>query len=1644
MVLLTIERARYIIDEIRVNNGGITAEDRRNTSENVLRALENLRRQLGSSTRALARDLYTSESRFVYELIQNAEDNSYSPAQNGDCYIKFTLTPENLVVENNELGFNEADVLSICKVGDSTKSNRIGFIGEKGIGFKSVFQVAQKVRIQSGPFDFYFEHVPSDTGMGMITPINGEEETEIYKEGTRMTLTLLQPHDFSKRSTDLLGIPDALILFLPKLQRIEVLIQRQNGDLSTTVHEKQDDGQNSTVRLVKRVDDTVSEKFFHVERRMFRDLPSNDARKNRDRAEVVLAFPIASNSNPIVEPQLTFSFLPIRNLGFKFLIQSDFITAASRQDVRQCDWNDALLQHVSDVFVDAVNKFCSRPVLQYGWLSFLPGTSVPHEFWNGLHGIIINQLAQHPILLTRRGVSQLPSRLQRLSERHCDKDGEPLFEDLQQEVYLSSDYRPEHHEYLQQLGVTPLSWNNIIARITPYLQDETPRFLHPDRDDDWHTRVADLLIRGLRDRDIESKIKELPLIPLRDGSIHHNRSKTIYFPTDSLGNHIPMDLDLQIVDDDALNNSARKLLYEKLEVQYCSPSFVASQIVKRYHPPQRINLADSVSHLKYLYQTLPDDEALNDSIFMMNQNKVPIYRKFVTFGRSIIVDDLYFDTNGDFGTRHLAQELKSNGSPAIHILHDAYLEAIPLNEEIKGRSWKQWLEKKALIRKVPRLQRSSTTGISPLFREIIARQPRLLVGLLKRYWSTYKSQTTDAIEEAICNAEVPCNGTDALHPLKAIYLPTPQLTRICQQSCVSDYFDLFVNVGLSSEESETGLAAWEFLKVFGVGIKPDINFFRDILSALTENISGLELKRGLFYVYEQLSEEFSSDDVDDISEILDDDDLTAVCIPARTIQTTTLRTCLWNGLPGLHVRDCLSQYAEYAGNTRVSFLFQEILKLEDAGYWTYLDELTHLQKRIPARQMNFESICAIYAELLVTTGEAWEDVRNAFEKDKLIFLPGEPTWVASKSCVWADAPNVGGQYGIGAVYPDLTDLFRGKLHIQAPTIATYIEQLRLLTAEGNPGRIVEIKRTINCINDLKPTADSLEGMMQLPCLPVRVPGSNITLMSPSEVFFVADRREYRKLFEGKVPILECSLEEIHALYPFLNALGLTDRYMSVAARETTKVQRPSETPSKELSQAFRAKSEAFYRCALHYRSTKVQPDGQEIFHKLRHALVYESDGFTKDLQLSYGNLTVNAASDRGTFHLEDKNGILNLFVPRNNAQREKCYLTQLPNDLQQYLQLEDNGPEASKAFLLVIHASIHVLDDILDDNGIVQILDNDLTAYEQEEEGSDAFDVEEHINLPTEQSDSPSYEEPLSEGQADIDNHIYTPSTSEEVHSVTSHSRSSTPYIAVHRTTEHIHRRSLNAGVGDLPPAPLPAEQSQYVWILDKVIEIAQRTNIPSKLAGQRAAVAATTYGLTSEEHTSAFGSRFQNQQAHDVRIGAAGELFVFELLSHLNLPDFSHDNWKSTIRKEVTVHQAYADLEPWTGAEIADIVYHDSAKTLTQILMDNGYLPRLPLLFQRPRYLIEVKSTTGACDNAFFISKSQYRLMQEHTFDPLNIKPPEVNTIYMIFRVYNLGTDNMRLRIYMNPDVLRRRNVLRFTPESYSVTHVHDSEDME
>jgi hypothetical protein len=58
---------------------------------------------------------------------------------------------------NNKGGFTVANVEFICKIADSTKTRTDSqyYIGERGIRFKSVFMVASKVYINSGPFLFF-------------------------------------------------------------------------------------------------------------------------------------------------------------------------------------------------------------------------------------------------------------------------------------------------------------------------------------------------------------------------------------------------------------------------------------------------------------------------------------------------------------------------------------------------------------------------------------------------------------------------------------------------------------------------------------------------------------------------------------------------------------------------------------------------------------------------------------------------------------------------------------------------------------------------------------------------------------------------------------------------------------------------------------------------------------------------------------------------------------------------------------------------------------------------------------------------------------------------------------------------------------------------------------------------------------------------------------------------------------------------------------------------------------------------------------------------------------------------------------------------------------------------------------------------
>ena len=287
----------------------------------------------------LAQNLYGSDARFVFELLQNADDNNFSRAKAGGAlpWVSFQVYPDLIIVECNEDGFTVDNLEAICSVGNSTKSASYGYIGAKGIGFKSVFIAAWKVEVQSGHFSFYFRHERGDPGIGMITPVWMEAQPDAQSPLTRMTLHLHHQGD-PEWLRNLRGIifrqldelQETCLLFLRNLRQISVTFFDEEDKLTTSKEfnvRHLDGGRVNLETVVKKQTATTetTEKHYHVTKHQAMNLRGSQDRKMpstkeanllSSSAEVILAFPLERNSKPLLLPQDIFAFLPLRGSGF--------------------------------------------------------------------------------------------------------------------------------------------------------------------------------------------------------------------------------------------------------------------------------------------------------------------------------------------------------------------------------------------------------------------------------------------------------------------------------------------------------------------------------------------------------------------------------------------------------------------------------------------------------------------------------------------------------------------------------------------------------------------------------------------------------------------------------------------------------------------------------------------------------------------------------------------------------------------------------------------------------------------------------------------------------------------------------------------------------------------------------------------------------------------------------------------------------------------------------------------------------------------------------------------------------------------------------------------------------------------------------
>ena len=246
----------------------------------------------------------------------------------------FEVYPNHIIIECNEDGFTEKNLSAICNIGKSSKSGTQAYIGEKGIGFKSVFKVAYKAVVQSGYFCFSFTHRRGDSGMGMISPQWEENQPPVEPGRTRITLWLHQDQASEDLSSNIAeqfeAIHEEMLLFMRKIQRIEVKTYDDQRQLqhSSMYSRHNDVGQLVSTERLRREggDESRTIKHFHLTNYIATDLPKSETREYNDdalatesyaRSEIVLAFPLTEDSVPFLDNQWLFSFLPVSQTGFK-------------------------------------------------------------------------------------------------------------------------------------------------------------------------------------------------------------------------------------------------------------------------------------------------------------------------------------------------------------------------------------------------------------------------------------------------------------------------------------------------------------------------------------------------------------------------------------------------------------------------------------------------------------------------------------------------------------------------------------------------------------------------------------------------------------------------------------------------------------------------------------------------------------------------------------------------------------------------------------------------------------------------------------------------------------------------------------------------------------------------------------------------------------------------------------------------------------------------------------------------------------------------------------------------------------------------------------------------------------------------------
>lgn len=403
-ILDRIDKEKFI--KVIFNETGYTLRDAKNTS---------------NALKKIAGDLYTEAERFIFELLQNADD---IPNERKEVDVKFRLLSENLLFLHNGRPFNKENVNSIASIGDSTKRKDAEKTGYKGIGFKSVFTDAETVLINSGNFSFSFDKSSLLYEGKNIDEIPWEIKP-IWTEHYRYPKEVKECEDFFSfpvaidlevgetkiqnyrvQIQQLFSEP-RFILFLRHIKTIEVQGLRNNVKIQKVLKSDRFELLNNDTPINEWI---INDFEFgvtpEIREGMANDKIVPEKLKEIQKSKLSFACQIKDDKIESVSPDKSFLFtyLPtnVNDYKFPFLVNADFLTTANRQSIHVKNiWNLYLFEQIGFLSFKWISGIAKNEDLKFTVTNLIPSrfqnsTEPIHQYFNNGFDKAIKEIAFLP------------------------------------------------------------------------------------------------------------------------------------------------------------------------------------------------------------------------------------------------------------------------------------------------------------------------------------------------------------------------------------------------------------------------------------------------------------------------------------------------------------------------------------------------------------------------------------------------------------------------------------------------------------------------------------------------------------------------------------------------------------------------------------------------------------------------------------------------------------------------------------------------------------------------------------------------------------------------------------------------------------------------------------------------------------------------------------------------------------------------------------------------------------------------------------------------------------------------------------------------------------------------------------------------